>query len=221
MAQCKWCESSGFFLSVDAYGLCRDCQPHLLEISSRAQVLADSMRLAKIGKTFDTRLSRCGVAIEQAEALLKFELKGVGTVSPSPSVILAEYRPLRTNLIIEEAEAVAAKAFEKAGVATSTKAKERALSAGLLKVREVAQHLEDRSRAEGLEQRLRREIHRVTLDGFLEAARKAEFKGNPKKAIDQYQEALYFIRNDGINDEDQRVQIEEIEARLKALGAGA
>ena len=53
--------------------------------------------------------------------------------------------------------------------------------------------------------------------GYLEAARKAEFKGNVKKAIDQYQEALFFIRNDDIDDTQQRFEINEIETKLTEL----
>ena len=175
------------------------------------------MRLAHEGKTFGTRLSRCDLAIEHAEHLSKFENKSVPTVSPSPSVILTEYRALRTQLIIEEANTVADKSFGKASVASTPKAKERALAAGILKVREVTESLEDRSLATSLEGRLRLEIHRVTLDGYIEAARKAEFKGNVKKAIDQYQEALFFIRNDNIDDTQQHSEIHEIEAKLKEL----
>lgn len=218
MAQCRWCDKRGFFLSIDSNGLCRDCQPLILEVQSRARVLEESMRLVREGKTFGTRLSRCDLVIEHAEHLAKFERKGVPTVSPSPSTIVAEYRELRTRLILEEAERVAEKAREKASIASTPKAKERALAAGILKVREVAETLEDPSGVASLEQRLRREIHRVTLDGYLEAARKAEFKGNVKKAVDQYKEALFFIRNDDIDDTQQQSEMNEIEAKLKELG---
>ena len=217
MAQCRWCDKKGLFLSVDSNGLCRECHPLIIEVESKARVLIDSMRLAHEGKTFGTRLSRCDLTIEHSEYLSKFEHKGIPTVSPSPSVILTEYRALRTELIIEEANTVADKAFGKCSVASTPSAKERALAAGILKVREVTESLEDRSLAKSLEERLRGEIHRVTLNGYLEAARKAEFKGNVKKAIDQYQEALFFIRNDNIHDTQQQSEINEIEAKLKEL----
>ncbi|MDD5556781.1 MAG: hypothetical protein PHN82_05965 [bacterium] len=176
------------------------------------------MRLVREGKTFGTRLSRCDLVIEHAVHLAKFERKGVPTVSPSPSVIVSRYRALRTRLILDEANTVADKAREKASVASTPKARERALAAGILKVREVAETLDDTSGVKTLEQRLRHEIHRVTLDGFLEAARKAEFKGNVRKAIDQYKEALFFIRNDDIDDTQQESEISEIESKLKELG---
>ena len=217
MAECRWCDKRGLFLSVDTNGLCRNCQPLIIEIRSVTRVLGDSMRLAHEGKTFGTRLSRCDLAIEHAEHLAKFERKGVPTISPPPSTIVSEYRGFRANLVVEEADTVVEGAFEKAGVASTPKAKERALAAGVLKLRELAQELEDSSRINSLEQRIRQEIHRVTLGGYLEGGRKAEFKGNVRKAIDQYQEAFFFIKNDEIDDTRQESEIHEIEAKLKGL----
>ncbi len=217
MAQCRWCDKRGLFLSVDRNGLCRDCQPMIIEIQGRARVLENSMKLAREGKTFDTRLSRCDLTIEHAEYLVKFERKEVPTVSPSPSAILTEYRALRTQFILEEANKIAENALEKASVASSPKVKERALTAGVLKLLEIARTLEDSSRVTLLEQQLRRKIHQVTLEGYLESARKAEFKGNVKKAIDQYQEALFFIQNDDVDDTEQYAEIREIKDKLKQL----
>ena len=207
------------FMSVDPNGLCRNCEYLAVEIQGRARVLEQSMRLADKGKTFGTRLSRCELVIEHAGYLVQFERKGVPTVSPSPSYILDEFRALRTQLIVSEAESVVEKAFEKSSLTSTANAKERALAAGVLKLREITQGLKKRSLVKPMEEKLRHEIHRVTLDGYLQAARKAEFKGNIKKAIDQYQEALYFIRNDDIDDVQQQSSIREIEVKLEELGA--
>ena len=194
MARCKWCDKRGMFLSVDPNGLCRNCQHLVVEIQSRARVLEQSMKLADKGKTFGTRLSRCELVIEHAEHLVQFERKGVPTVSPFPSQLLDEFRALRTQLIVSEAESITETAFEKSSLASTINSKERALAAGVLKLREITQGLNNRSLVEPMEEQLRQEIHRVTLDGYLESARKAEFKGNFKKAIDQYQEALYLAQ---------------------------
>jgi hypothetical protein len=219
MAVCKWCDKRGIFLSVDRNGLCGNCQRHIVEIASRIRVMEDSMRLAREGKTFSTRVSRCELVIEHATFLERFERKGVATVQPAPSVLLKEFNELRVGLIVEEANTATEGACQKAEVATTPKAKERALVVGLLKVLELAKLAEDHPRVRRAEQQLRSGIHRVTLDGYLDAARKAEFKGNTKKAIDQYQEALYFIQNDDIDDATQSREIREIQAKLEELGA--
>jgi len=50
------------------------------------------------------------------------------------------------------------------------------------------------------------------LNKYLEEAGKAEFKGNLKKALDQYQEALYFLKNDDVDDILQSKEIASIES---------
>lgn len=219
MAQCKWCEKRSFFLSVDRNGLCGVCQPRLIEVASRLRVMVDSQKLAYDGKSTATRISRCDLVIEHAEFLLEFERRGIATCNPKPSAVLAEYRALRRQVILGDARELVDAAVYKADVASSPKAKERALSAALVKLRDVVKLLDDAEDTEELEQKLRQLMHRATLDGYLEEARKAEFKGNVKKAIDQYQEALYFIKNDGIDDELQQDQIGPIESKLKTLSA--
>lgn len=218
MAKCNWCRKKGLFLAVDSNRLCKNCQPYLLEIESKARVLRDSVRLAQEGKTFKTRLSRCELAIENASSLVKFERKGIRTVSPSPSSLRDQFTDYRNQIILEEAMVIVGKADAKAEVASTHKAKERQLSSALLKIRELSCLVEGNPEIIRVENDLITRIHQTTLDGFLEAARKAEFKGNKKKAIDQYQEALYFVRNDGIDDSLQTQEIEQIESKLQELG---
>ena len=68
-----------------------------------------------------------------------------------------------------------------------------------------------------LETNARRFMHQVELQGFLTEAEKAEFKGNRKKALDQYQEALFFLQRDDIDDRLQKNQIGDVEAKVREL----
>lgn len=139
-------------------------------------------------------------------------------MEPGPSELLAGLRKHRSRLIDGEVEAIATKAKEKASLAATPRSRERALASAVLKIKELTDKAgADEGIATPHVQELHREVHRVKLDGFLEAARKAEFKGNSKKAIDQYQEALYCLRNDGIDDVGQAVEIEDVEAKLQEL----
>ena len=158
MARCKWCKRRGLFLRVDANGLCRNCEHLALEIHTRARVLGESIRLAKEGKSFSTRLSRCELAIEHAEYMVQFDVKGVPTVSPSPSHLLDEFRAHRTALIVDEAKSITDNAFEKSSRASTGKAKERVLSSSILKVRNLAQLLEGDNSINTMEKKLRQEI---------------------------------------------------------------
>jgi len=62
------------------------------------------------------------------------------------------------------------------------------------------------------------EITKVKCEDALDKAKKYEFKGNNKKALDFYYESLYFLKTDNIDDEVQKEQINEIENKIKSLG---
>lgn len=113
---------------------------------------------------------------------------------------------------------VVRKAQDKASLPATPRTKERALAAAVLKVRNVAEAAGESGGVEAphLEQ-LHHEIHRVKIEGFLGAARKAEFKGNMKKAVDPYQEALFFLSNDDVDDAGQAEEIGRIEAKIQEL----
>lgn len=220
MAKCRWCGRGGLFRAVDNNGLCRDCQHIVPEIAGHIRVLKESVELARGGKTFATRLSRTDVATKHAQELLQYERAGVPTLSPEPSELLDMLGRHRRELVEDEIRTITDKALEKSQLASTARTKERALATAVLKVREVvaaAGYGDDVSSTQ--ESSLHSEIHRVKLDAFVDAARKAEFKGNTKKAIDQYQEALFFLRNDEIRDADQERVIGEIETKLKELQA--
>lgn len=218
MGQCRYCDHKGIFVFTDSNGLCKKCRPVVtMDVQQRSRIIEDSMQLAREGKTFKTRLSCCELVLEHSKALENYESKGIPTINPPPSQIVREYSAYRDDLIIEEANKVAEKAIGKAEVATTHRGRESALASGLLKVREINCFLNDVSKGKGLESKLQELIHKAKLDGFLDAARKAEFKGQMKKAIDQYQEALYFILHDDIPDELQKGEIAEIDAKIKTL----
>ncbi len=76
MPRCKMCEKKEIFLSLTPNGLCNDCTPFVtLEINRRAKIIDDCVRIMKELKNLKTRVSRCDVLREQAEALLDYERK--------------------------------------------------------------------------------------------------------------------------------------------------
>jgi hypothetical protein len=189
----------------------------MFDIKQHAAIMNDSMKLAHDGKTFATRLSRCDILIQHCEKLLKYEQKGIPTTTPLPSKIISDFKPYRDEIILEEAKKAADKAKSQAEVAATPTSKSSALGRGLLKVQEIKENSSDPSSIQEIESELKSLMHQSKLDGFLDAAKKAEFKGNKKKAIDQYQEALYFIKNDDLPDEQQIQEINEIESKIKEL----
>jgi len=164
-----------------------------------------------------TRLSRCDLLIEHAQALLEHEHKGIPTVSPSASQLLSEYTAMRDQIVLEGVTAEVEKALAKAEISATPRTSINEANKALLKIQEGKQELRDKAKLDQLEARVQRFSHETQLNAYLEAARKAEFKGQKKKALDQYQEALYFLRSDEIDDSLQVEKIGEIEAKISDL----
>lgn len=218
MGQCKMCGRKGLFLSITANGLCKYCDTVVtMDVMNRGRVINDCMSLVAESKNMKTRLSRCDILLEHAQALQKYEHKGIPTISPSPSQLLSQYASMRDQIVLEGIKAEVEKALAKAEIATTPRTSINEANKALLKIQEGKQELRDQAKLDQLEARVRRFTHETQLNAYLEEARKAEFKGQKKKALDQYQEALYFLRSDEIDDSLQAEKIGEIEAKISEL----
>jgi hypothetical protein len=71
---------------------------------------------------------------------------------------------------------------------------------------------------DSLEQQIATEISKTQLNGYLEEAKKNEFKGQKKKALDKYYEALYLLKHDDVDDSLQQDNIQFLESKIKELG---
>jgi len=218
MAQCKMCERKGIFLSVSENGLCKSCESIVvMDIQQRVRIINDCIKLVNESKNMSTQLSRYDLLREHAQALLKYEHKRIPTISPSPSKFLSEYTTNRDQIVLEGVTAEVEKVLAKAEIATTPHTSINEANKALFKIIESKKELNDQAKLDQLEARIRHFSHEKQLNEYLEAARKAEFKGEKKKALDRYQEALYFLRNDDIDDSLQRGKICEIEAKISEL----
>jgi len=186
-------------------------------VSQRARIVNDSMRLIDESKRLDTRISRCDLLLMHAAALAKYEERGIPTIKPPPSALLKQYGEQRDDLILQGLEAEVETAQAKAEVASTVKSKINQLSKALLKVQEYKTKTSDPAPLDMLEEKLQALIHQTQLDGYLQKARKAEFKGQRNKALDQYYEALYLLKHDDINDSLQADHIAAIEGKIAEL----
>src|SRR3990167_2404266 len=219
MPTCKHCDRSGFFLTVTQFGLCQSCAPLIrMEIAQVAPLLRDCMRLIAESKNLDVKLSRLDLLLERAQRLLAYENRDIPTFDPPPSSLLKTYRSKRDVIIKEGLETEVRNARAKESLAATVKAKVGHLSKALLKVREYKGKASTPRMVENLEGDLQQRISIVQLNGCLDQAKKAEFKGQQKKALDQYYEALYFLRHDEVDDGLQKEQIGLVEAKIKELG---
>jgi cobalamin biosynthesis Mg chelatase CobN len=85
-------------------------------------------------------------------------------------------------------------------------------------VQEYSGQVGDREGLEALNREISQLIQETQLADHLEEAEKLEFKGQRKKALDRYYEALYQLRHDSIPDGRQNESIARVEAKIRELG---
>ena len=221
MGECKYCGKKGFFFSVDRDGLCKGCAPALkLQVQQSAKVIEESNNIINNSKKTATRISRCDTVLMHVEHLLKLENQGIPTLNINPSKLKGIFLEEKDNILFESTKEDVETLIAKAELAITIKSKLNSANNALLKVFEAKKGINKPSRLHDLEHRLRIYIHKTQLNAFLDEAHKAEFKGNKKKTLDQYQEARYFLKTDKIDDTLQKGEIEEIQSKINKLQQG-
>lgn len=218
MAQCMNCGRSGFFLSIDDRGLCSKCGPIVtFDVQQRVRIINESQEIVNKTKSFGTKHRRIDVIIMQLKDLkIKYEDKGISAVEGDLSLGIQEAERARADFIDEEVKFIIDSVLAKSKLAETKASKLSPLKKGIEKIREMSSIGESRDFKED-EKQLWGIVHEIELNHYLEEAKKAEFKGNRKKALDQYQEALYFLMNDDIPDELQKNNMDNIKAKIDQL----
>lgn len=217
---CKLCGKGGFFFFVDRNGLCKQCAPIVQsDIVQHGRIIKESVDLINHSKNFKTRLRRCDDTIRHLRALIQYEEKGISTTDPPPSQAIKDITRIKSEIITNHLREEANKALAKADVATTAKQKINAVNKALLKIAEAKESFENTERIVGIEFELKQKVHRLHYDDLVQKAEKAEFKGQIKKAIDAYMEALYFLKTDEYDDEKQSDLIRGLEEKITKLRA--
>ena len=189
------------------------------ELRARIESLAVAIdeRVPKLDKAraSTTRLSLLDELIRASEELQAFELQGEPTISPPPSQILPAFRQQREELIRAEIETIVRKAVaaqEAADLDKRVGIVQKALQKaaeweGLLPEGRVAQPVAEPKAL----------LHVARLEAIVEEARRHEFKGDARRALDLYQEALYLVLNDEVPDEQQQEEIHALDAKIRTL----
>lgn len=197
----------------------RSKSPSRHAMSQRVEELAGQIdrcvpALAKT-RAIAKKLALYDEMIVAAEALQALEQRGEATISPPPSEILPGFRREREELIRAEIEAIARKAMaaaeaevvEKRAAIVQKAVQKAAEWEGLLPEGQVAQPVAE----------LKALLHVARLEAMVEEARRYEFKGESKRALDLYQEALYMVLNDEVPDEQQQEEIAALDGKIRAL----
>ncbi len=218
MGTCKYCSASGFFLRTGELGVCSKCEPLIREVvSERLRLITESQTIINASRSIRTKLSRLDIIIDKLKDLKELESRGIRFGVKNLAGALQEACVHKDRVIVEEAAEVVATARQKRELASSAKSAASALSGAVIKIVDLKKSAMDPEPLSRIERELKEEIRQIQLDSFLAAAHKHEFKGDFKKAIDQHQEALYFLKTDAIDDRKQQDVIREIEHKIALL----
>lgn len=218
MAKCRYCGRSGWFMSVTENGLCTSCNPIIVrDIVQRKKDIARQAKAINLPGKFEDRVQRCDVAIRHLKVLADYERRGIPIRDLSPSSFFKEYQQARERILTDGLEKLVSDGLARAEVAQTPGAKIGQASRSLIRLRDFNDQGAKPGHMEGLERKLRDFIHTTQLNAYLEKANKAQFKGQHKKALDQFREALYFLKHDEIDDKLQAANVGEIEKKIAEL----
>lgn len=218
MPECKWCGKKSIFLSINSDGLCSTCANSIsFDVKQNLKIISDSLNLIKNSKNIDTKLSRCDLIMEKARSLKKYENKNIKTIDPSPSVLIEQIYNLKDQIIFEQINNMINELKNKDEITLPIKSKISEANKILTKIIEYKKYAMNIDKVEEYENKIKKYIIEAQLNMYLEEAKKAEFIGNKKKAIEKYKEALYYLKTDKIDDSLQQDKIKEIELKITEL----
>lgn len=217
MAQCKYCSKKGIFLKVSNAGLCNNChRPVMSSLLSVLKVLDESIKLVNNSKNFTTRINRIDLAIEKCDVLYnEFWSKGITVFEPDPIEAKGKLLKQKEDIVDKGIKDLVERHIDKSKRAKTVRTKisnaDKALDE-LLKFKQLYDY-----ENKGMEETIHAYIHKVQFDDYVEQAEKHAFKGNIKKAIDKYQDTLFFLKKDNIPDDSQKELFEMIEKKIDEL----
>jgi len=198
--------------------LCNNCVNRIkFDIEQRLRIIRDSNEIVRKSKNIETIISRSNLAIDHLNELSEFDKYEL--VETNFASFAEAFSMMKEELILNRLKVNYETIKEKLLTLSTTNAKVNQLNK--LKV-EVQKYYPLIKNYEGDVNHflhvIEKEISKVKNDELLDKARKNEFKGNKKKALDYYYEALYSLKTDKIDDQEQLNQIYDIQRKITDLG---
>ncbi len=182
-------------------------------INRSLEVITESVHFAINSKDMGTRLSRIDVAISVADELVN-DYPEIDEFS-SQLVSLKDYR---LELHMENIGNKINKHLDRSNAAKTSAAKINNASKALAEIEEgFRNEYVDKSKLEKCKISIEDYIHQVQIDDLREKAERLEFRGQYSKAAAAYQDALFFIHRDNVDDSLQEEEISEFERKIEAM----
>jgi len=206
-------------MSVNEDGLCKKCQPVFYsDLAQHVRILEECIEIIENSKKIDTILSRIDVGLKCLAHLQQYEALRIPTIQPPPSEAMENWKERRIEKVLEVLNKQLIEARSKSENAKTVAGKTNPFNKVLEQVTKHQIELEDIGELQKFEHEVRKELANTFARAHIHEAEKAKFKGQQKKAIDRYLDALFSIRSDDVKDAEQSDLIQKIESEIHGLG---
>jgi hypothetical protein len=218
MATCIRCNKSGFFVSVNEKGLCNNCINTIrFDVQQKMKIIGDSNDIILKSKNIETIISRSDLAIEYILELSEYDQYKLFEINFSD--FAKSFSIFKEESILKVLKTKYETVKEKLLTLSTVNSKVSQLNKLKMDVDKyyslIKSYSGDLNQFSAL---IDNEISLVKFGDFFQKAKKSEFKGDKKKALDNYYEALYSLMTDNIQDDQQKSLINEIKAKIIELG---
>lgn len=219
MAQCVICDSKGWLLSVDRYGMCEECaEQSRQEIRVHVKAISSALNQAKSSSYHPIIFNKLGSAENSCRALLQYDRLGIKIFETSVQEFLENLRASRPALVEQAIQGLVEAARQKAQDSATDVGKLGGYAKAIDAVQRLREEIEDESVIDAAIIAIRAE--RDALKAKL-LCRKAEVqlaKNKKSKALDHYIEAYMALKHDGTDDLLQGDLLAGIGGKITELG---
>lgn len=219
MARCVNCRKLGFFFQ-NVIGLCPKCfELFNLNWKEKLKVLTQSAKLVNKSNKADTQLSRASLCLLQVSRMKELA-KEFNVLEHHYDELEAQRKAIlevTEQILHGEVKTITAQAEAKSEIATTIRGKLGPFEKLAEKLENYREYVEDETAIDLAREKAKDRIRIIEVQELKKDAEREEFKGNSKKAVEKYKEALYKIKVDDIDDADQQEEIGYIESRIEEL----
>lgn len=198
MSKCIMCGKGGkiFGPALTEEGLCKYCDSNYVhELNQVGRILMESVKIVNNTKNVQTLISRMDLIVEKASRLVKYEKLNLPTVEPPPTQILNDFEVERDDFILNILNDDLTKTINKLKLNPTITHIDRSFQKIFEKFEDVKEHFKNEESIRNFQNKIRANYRELIIKTHLESGKKAEFKGQKKKAKESYEEVLYFIEN--------------------------
>ncbi len=194
---CKYCEKSGWLLSLNSDGLCDNCNKTLSsQIRRTIQTISKTTETISRVKRLKTKLSQLSLIEDTVQKhILPLERKGIKATNQTSYQILEQVKNLQDEIIAEHLKELLSKAMTKAEKAKTEELKKNTYSEVLKKVTELKDKVSKNDIISNFEIKVKQQLDEIKLHVFHDATNSNEDQITIENDLNQKERMPEFFVN--------------------------